>query len=275
MTILDRIVADTLAALPRRKSLQSVHALEQRPAFTAPTLSLVQALRSPGATSGPAIIAEVKQASPSAGVIRREFNPVDIAREYKRAGARAISVLTEPLHFRGSLEDLSAVRLAADLPLLRKDFVVDEYQLVEARAFGADAVLLIASLLDKQQLADLHEAAEALGLTPLVEVHSEHELDRLDLDAVRVVGVNNRDLTTFEVDVDRAARVHALLPASVVKVAESGLRTALDLANVSRAGIDAVLIGEAFLRSPEPGIALRRLRDEAAALLQSPLRIAC
>lgn len=275
MNILTQILEDTRTVVARRKSEVPMQALEQRPAFSAPTLSLVRALRSGDPAGAPAVIAEIKKASPSAGVIRRDFNPVDIARQYKAAGAAAISVITEPLHFQGSLEDLAAVRLAADLPLLRKDFVVDEYQLFEARAYGADAVLLIAAALDPAQLHDLHDAATALGLTPLVELHSERELDSIDLDRIQVLGVNNRDLTTFEVDASRAARILRHVPPSVVRVAESGLRTAEHLASVRQQGLDAVLIGEAFMRATHAGRALRRLRDDTTALLQPSLRVAC
>lgn len=273
MSVLDRIVHDTRELVARRKAEVPVRVLESRPAFHAPTLSLVKALRRD--TPEPAVIAEIKKASPSAGVIRPDFNPVEIAREYKRAGAAALSVLTEPLHFRGSLADLAAVRLATDLPVLRKDFIVDEYQLIEARAYGADAVLLIATVLDKTELRDLHDAALALGLTPLVELYDPAELEKVDLDKVQVLGVNNRDLATFEVDPLRAARVLQAVPAQIVRVAESGLRTAEDLANVRRRGLDAALIGEAFMRAPSPGLALRRLRDEARALLAAPTRVAC
>jgi indole-3-glycerol phosphate synthase len=273
MTILDRIVSDTRSLVERRKSEVPVRVLEQRPAFAAPTLSLVRALRT--SAPEPAVIAEIKRASPSAGIIRRDFDPVDLARQYKAAGAAAISVLTEPMHFKGSLEHLAAVRLATDLPVLRKDFVIDEYQLIEARAYGADAVLLIAAVLDAVQLRDLHEVATSIGLTPLVEIYEEHELDRVDLDQVTVLGVNNRDLATFEVDPARAGRVLQQVPPSLVRVAESGLRTAEDLAQVRRDGLDAVLIGETFMRAPLPGVALRRLREDTRDLLMPPLRVAC
>jgi indole-3-glycerol phosphate synthase len=274
MNILVQIIEHTRAALVSRKAIVPQAVLEARPAFAAPTLSLVRALRRAPA-GAPAIIAEVKKASPSAGVLRGDYNPVDIVRQYKTAGAAAISVITEPTFFKGALEDLAAVRLASDLPLLRKDFIVDEYQLFEARAYGADAVLLIAAALDPVQLIDLHDAAMALGLTPLVELHSEAELDTVDLDRVQVLGVNNRDLTTFEVDASRAARILSRVPPSIVRVAESGLHTAAQLADVRLSGLDAVLIGEAFMRAPHPGRALRRLREDTDALLQPALRVAC
>ena len=274
MTILDQILADTRALVLRRKSEVPVAALEARPAFRAPTLSLAEALRRSDSAQPPAIIAEIKKASPSQGVIAEDFHPVDTARAYKKAGAAAISVLTEPTHFQGSLDVLAKVRLAADLPLLRKDFVVDAYQLVEARAYGADAVLLIAAALDPAELRDLHDAATALGLECLVEVHTADELDALDLDRVKILGVNNRDLKTFDVDVERAPRLLADVPAHIVRVAESGLRDAADLAMLRRRGIDAVLIGETFMRSRQPGDALRQLRRDTADLLNPALRLA-
>jgi indole-3-glycerol phosphate synthase len=274
MTILDQILADTRALVLRRKTEVPLAALEARAAFRAPTLSLADALRRHDAGEPPAVIAEIKKASPSKGVIAPDFHPIDTARAYKRAGAAAISVLTEPTHFQGSLDILGKVRHAADLPLLRKDFIVDSYQLTEARAYGADAVLLIAAALEPAELHDLHDAATDLGLECLVEVHSPEELDALDLDRVRVLGVNNRDLKTFEVDVERAPRVLADVPDRIVRVAESGLRSADDLAMLRRRGIDAVLIGEAFMRSRDPGDALRALRRDTADLLARSLRLA-
>lgn len=276
MTILDQILADTRALVAQRKAAVPAAALEARPAFRAPTLSLADALRrDPGASPGQAIaiIAEIKKASPSQGVIAPDFHPVDTARAYKRAGAAALSVLTEPTHFQGSLDTLAKVRLAADLPILRKDFVVDAYQLVEARAFGADAVLLIAAALDPAELHDLHDAAADLGLECLVEVHSAAERDALDLDRIEILGVNNRDLRTFDVDVERAPRLLEDVPAHVVRVAESGLKTADDLAMLRRRGLDAVLIGETFMRARHPGDALRDLRLATAEILASGLRL--
>jgi indole-3-glycerol phosphate synthase len=275
MTFLEQILHDTRSLVAQRKAVVPVRALEERPSFMAPTLSLAKVLRDTSEARRPAIIAEVKKASPSAGVLRRDFRAADIARQYKAAGAAAISVLTEPLHFKGSLDDLAQVRFATDLPLLRKDFIVDEYQLIEARAYGADAVLLIAAALDRAELRDLHQTATALGLTALVELHDESELDLIDVDAMEVVGVNNRDLATFEVDTERAEKIFRQLPGDIVRIAESGFRAPEDLVRIARAGIDGVLIGEAFMRATDPGRSLRRLRAETATLLQTPLRLAC
>ena len=269
-TILDQILADTRALVAERKAVTPAAALMRRPAFHAPTLSLSRALRRP---DGPAYIAECKRASPSEGVIRAEYHPAQTARAYKQAAAAAISVLTEPTHFQGSLDHLATVRHAVDLPVLRKDFVVDEYQLVEARAYGADAVLLIAAALRPAPLHDLLAAARDLGLGVLVEVHDESELDGLDLDRVDVLGANSRDLKTFAVDLDRAGRVFARLPDRIVRVAESGIRNAEDAARLRDAGADAFLVGTHFMRHDDPGRALAALRRETAVALASGSRV--
>ena len=269
-TILDQIIADTEAVVAERKAVTPAAALMRRSAFHAPTLSLARALRRP---DGPAYIAECKRASPSEGVIRQEYDPAQIARSYKQAAASVISVLTEPTHFQGSLDHLAQVRQAVDLPLLRKDFVVDEYQLVEARAYGADAVLLIVAALDGAQLRDLLDAAHGLGLGVLVEVHADVEVDDLDLDRVDVLGVNSRDLATFEVDLGRAERIFARLPDRIVRVAESGIKTAEDAARLRAHGADAFLVGTHFMRQPDPGRALAALRRETALALADQTRV--
>ena len=208
MTILDRIVADTQEVVATRKAAVPPGQLEDMVGFDRDRRSLEDALRK----NGPSIIAEVKKASPSGGVIRDNFRPVEIARQYEAGGAIAVSVLTEPHHFQGSLDDLAVVRQAISIPLLRKDFIIDTYQLVEARAYGADAVLLIAAVLHKTHLRDLLQAAHELDLDALVEVYEPRELDRLDFDETRIVGVNNRDLRTFEVDIEHSIRVFAEVP---------------------------------------------------------------
>ncbi len=205
----------------------------------------------------PAIIAEIKRASPSKGLLRASAAPAVLAKLYEDNGASAISVLTESEHFMGSLEDMADVRAASALPILRKDFITDEYQLLEARAFGADAVLLIATVLERGRLHALQQVAAALTLESLVEVYHMQDLDRVDWDLATMVGANNRDLRTFRVDPMRAARILQHVPQPVVRVAESGLRLAGQLSWLHEAGVDAFLIGEHFMRAADPGAALK------------------
>ena len=259
-TILDELVAGARAEAARRRKDVPFSRLEER--FPSTHLSLSQALLQPGL----GVIAEAKKASPSQGVIREVFDPGAIVEAYEEAGAAAVSVLTENLQFQGSLDHLETARRRCTLPLLRKDFIVEEYQLFEAKAYGADAVLLIATVLDRSQLNDLLQATHELGLECLVELYEARELDRIDFDLVRILGVNNRDLRTFEVDTSHAPRVLAHAPAGVARVAESGLRSARDLAQVQASGIDAVLIGEAFMRADEPGRALSLLLEQVHEL---------
>lgn len=258
MSILDQIVRDTRQLVQQRKSKVKLSELEGGQHFDRELLDFAAALRSDEI----AIISEIKKASPSQGVIRDAYDPTEIAKRYEDAGAAAISVLTEPNYFQGSLDHLAAVRGATSLPLLRKDFVVDVYQLFEARAYGADGVLLIAAVLDRIHLRDLVQAARELGLTPLVEVYQTKELDRIDFDLISVLGVNNRDLRTFEVDVDHALRVFAEVPDGLVRVSESGISAAQELVYLRENGVDAALIGETFMRAEDPGEALGRLREE-------------
>ncbi len=207
----------------------------------------------------PAIIAEIKRSSPSAGLIRPDFDPVAIAREYEEAGAAAISVVTDGKHFGGSLETLARLRWHAGVPLLRKDFIVDPYQILEARHANADSVLLIAALLDSQELRDLREEAEATGMEALVEVHGEGELEKALSTGATLIGVNNRDLRTFEVSLDVCLRIAPLLPAEVTAVAESGIRTAEDIRRLAAAGYRGFLVGERLMRAKSPGSALKEL----------------
>jgi indole-3-glycerol phosphate synthase len=207
----------------------------------------------------PAIIAEIKRASPSAGIMRTDFDPIKIAREYQNAGAAALSVISEVHHFHGSLENLACLRWNVRLPLLRKDFIIDSYQIVESRHAGADAVLLIAALLDMSTLAEFRKEAESYGMEALVEVHGADELEKA-LDAgAKLIGVNNRDLRTFEVSLDVCLNLARLLPNDVLAVAESGIHTADDIRRLSAAGYRAFLVGEKLMRAPSPGAALAGL----------------
>ena len=226
------------------------------------------ALTAPG---GANVIAECKRRSPSRGILRRDYRPGAVAVAYERNGAAAVSVLTEPTFFDGSLDHLREVRAAVGIPVLRKDFIVDPYQLLEAAAAGADAVLLIAAALDGDDLGALHARAAELRLGVLVEVHDADELDRAARAGARVVGVNNRNLRTLAVDVEASRRLAGKLPAGAIGVAESGLRTSADLLRLGAAGYSAFLIGEAFMTVPDPGDALRdllagaRVRDAGPA----------
>jgi len=206
-----------------------------------------------------AVISEVKRRSPGAGEIRPGLDPTGLARSYEAAGAAALSVLTDRKYFGGSLDDLRAARDAVSLPVLRKDFTVDESQVVEARAAGADAVLLIVRILDDVRLRELREAAEDLGMDVLVEVHDAEELDRARTSGARIIGINNRDLTTFATDVGVSERLAAALPPEVITVSESGIRSGNEIERLGRAGLHAVLVGETLLRADDPGAAVREL----------------
>jgi indole-3-glycerol phosphate synthase len=207
----------------------------------------------------PAIIAEIKRASPSAGLIREDFDPAAIAAEYQAAGAAALSVITEVHHFRGNLECLAKLRWSSKLPLLRKDFVIDAYQVIEARRAGADAILLIAALLDTALLKSLCAEAERFGMEALVEVHSASELgNALDAGA-SLIGVNSRDLRTFHVSLDTALQLIRIMPKDVLAVAESGIRTPEDVQRLRDAGYCGFLVGEQLMRSASPGDALKLL----------------
>jgi indole-3-glycerol phosphate synthase len=210
------------------------------------------------------VIAECKRRSPSKGVLRAEYDPVAIARAYAAAGAAALSILTEPTFFDGSLAHLEAVRDAVDLPLLRKDFIVSEYQLVEAKAAGADAVLLIVAALSQADLQALGRRASELGLETLIEVHDAEELARAADAGARIIGVNNRNLRTLEVNVRASEQLIERMPHDAVAVSESGLRTPDDLVRLGRLGYHAFLIGERFMIAEEPGRALEALLADAA-----------
>ena len=258
--ILDDIVLARREDLARAKRETPVARLAELPAFAEPRRPFVAAL----AARRPAVIAEVKKAAPSRGVIRADFDPVAIARAYAGAGAAAISVLTEERFFQGSLDYLEAIRAAVRVPLLCKDFVVDAYQIVEARARGADAVLLIAAILADAELRELLAAAREHGLDCLVEAHTEGEVERSVAAGARAVGINNRDLRTFVTSLSVCERLRPLVPADRVTVAESGIETSADLARLARSGFGAFLVGESLMRAPDPGAALRDLLDGAA-----------
>jgi indole-3-glycerol phosphate synthase len=207
----------------------------------------------------PAVIAEIKKASPSRGVLAEDFDPAAIAREYERGGAAALSVLTDEKHFQGSLQDLGTARAAVQLPALRKDFTIDAYHVHQAATYGADAILLIAAALTERQMRDFRELAERYRMAALVEVHDEEELGPAVASGARIIGVNNRDLRTFEVSLETALRLAAKIPSGVVRVAESGIHSAADVARLRAAGYEAFLVGEHLMKSGDPAAALEAL----------------
>ncbi len=258
-TQLDQILAHTLLEVSQRKSRANLPELERRAAAHRPR-GFAANLRRAGA-DGPAVIAEIKKASPSRGLIRADFRPVELAQTLARAGAAALSVLTDTEFFGGALEDLEAASAAVSIPCLRKDFMLDPFQVLEARAAGADAILLIVAALADEQMELLHSFAMDLELDVLVEAHDAIEIERA-LDAgAHIVGINSRDLRTFAVSTDRLLELSDLLPDDVLRVAESGIRSADDLARLREGGYQAFLIGEALMRQPEPAAALALLLD--------------
>lgn len=223
-----------------------------------PTRDFAAALRRPSGDV-PNIIAEVKRASPSKGIIREDFNPVEIAKTYESAGAAAMSVLTDEKFFQGHLSYLTECRSATSLPTIRKDFIIDSFQIREAREAGADAILLIVAILSEQQLMSFQEEAQKLGMSVLVEVHNEAELETALSAGARIVGINNRDLNTFTVDLETTFRLIPLIPEDKIIVSESGIRTYDDLRKLSDTGVHAALIGETFMRADDPGRKLLEL----------------
>jgi len=256
-TVLDRIVAETREEVERRKrgvplplGPDGWRALSAKGRFR-------DSLDGPGI----GVIAEFKRRSPSAGTLRDDVDLRQIVGAYERGGAVALSVLTEGPNFGGSLEDLAAARRACPLPILRKDFIVDPYQLHEAHAAGADAVLLIVAALEPGELESLYEGARAIELDVVVEVHDDEELDRALSQGAEIVGINNRDLKDFSVDIDRTARLIERIPHGVRVISESGIATAEQVDRLKASGVHAVLVGESLMRSPDPQVALRALQE--------------
>jgi indole-3-glycerol phosphate synthase len=256
MSVLDQIVDDTRAEVKRRRKETSQKKLEKLLAGRAEGFRpFSEALTRPGVS----LIAEHKRRSPSAGKIRKGSKVADVVQAYERGGATALSILTEPFHFGGSLDDLREARANASLPVLRKDFIIDPYQLYEAAAAGADAILLIVAALDVKRLAELLQEATALDLDALVEVHDERELEQaLEVEA-DVLGINNRDLSDFTVDIERTFDLLADVPAGKTVVSESGFSTRDQLDELERVGVDAVLIGETLMRAEDIEEAVREL----------------
>ncbi len=263
MNFLTAAVTAKRAEIDRRARTAPVERLKEVDLYHRPRRSLEAALRAQEF----GVIAELKKVSPSQGVLRTVFDPVRIARQYQQGGASAVSVLTDEKFFGGRLEYLSEVRVSIDLPLLRKDFIVDGYQLHEARSAGADAVLLIVALLDRYRLAELLGEAADLGLETLVEVHDEEELrETVELGA-RLIGVNNRDLASLRTCVGTSLRLGPGLPRDGVVISESGITSARQLVELKEAGYGGALIGEFLMRQEDPGAALRKLLDEYAGMV--------
>ena len=257
--ILDDIMAvkrQEVAAALKRKPLDAMRADAESRVLTR---DFVGALRRKIAAGQPAVIAEVKKASPSKGVLRADFIPADIAQSYAEHGAACLSVLTDQQFFQGSTDYLKQARASCDLPVLRKDFMVDTYQIYEARAMGADCILLIAACLDDAQMKDMEALALSLDMAVLVAVHDRAELDRALKLRTPLVGINNRNLKTFEVSLETSLGLRAHVPADRLLITESGVSTATDVKRLRDAGIQAFLVGEAFMRADEPGEALASL----------------
>jgi indole-3-glycerol phosphate synthase len=257
--ILDKIVAvkhQEVAAARKRKSLDLVRTDAESRVLTR---DFVGAMRAKIAAGKPAVIAEVKKASPSKGVLRADFIPADIAQSYAEHGAACLSVLTDVQFFQGEIDFLKQARASCQLPVLRKDFMVDAYQIYESRSMGADAILLIAACLDDAQMKDFEAMALGLDMAVLVEVHDQSELERALKLKTPLLGINNRNLQTFEVSLDTTLAMRSLVPADRLLVTESGIHTRDDVLRMGAAGVNAFLVGEAFMRAPEPGEALAAL----------------
>ena len=266
MTILDEIFAHKRQEVARSQLEKPLASLQEQVEQLTAGLDFVAALQS--ASHQPALIAEVKRASPSRGLLLPDFDPLTLAETYRRNGAAAVSVLTDERYFQGSLAYLAQISSlfsgqAASLPLLRKDFLFDPYQVYEARLAGADAVLLIAAMLTPQQFRELHGLSLELGMTPLVEVHTQAELDLILPFKPVLVGINNRDLHDFSVSLATTERLRPHIPPGVCVVAESGIHSAADVARLKQVGVDAILVGEALVTAPDVGAAVGELSGQA------------
>ena len=255
-SILDEIVATKYKEVAAAQLRMPLPELEDQAAVAPPVRDFLGAIARPGPIQ---LIAEVKKASPSAKVIREDFDPIAIARAYQDHGAACLSVLTDAPYFQGHLSYLARIRASVAIPLLRKDFLIHEYQVVEARMAGADAILLIAEILDDHQLKALRERAQALGMAVLVEFHDEANLDRVVNSGATLVGINNRDLHRFVTDLDQTFRLRDRIPAHFTLVSESGIRTREDVLRLQSAGVNAILVGETLMRSPNIGQAVEEI----------------
>ena len=256
--ILDKILASKRGEIQKRKSLIHAAELAKRLSGAPATRDFAGAIRR-GPNGAIRLIAEFKRASPSKGVIRTDLGPAQVARLYAGAGAAAMSVLTDAPFFQGNFDDLRTAREAVNIPVLQKDFILDDYQLLEARTLGADAILLIVAALPGDELARLHQRAAELGLAALVEVHDEADLDLALAIQPKIIGINNRDLRTFKVDLATTFRLRPAIPTGTLVVSESGIQSRADALRLQEAGVDAMLVGERLMRQPEPGKAAAEL----------------
>ncbi|MFC1941957.1 indole-3-glycerol phosphate synthase TrpC [Chloroflexota bacterium] len=245
--ILDKIVAAKKQDLGEKKQILPVSVLKERLTGQKTPLDFVSALRGDRIK----LIAEVKKASPSKGILCPDFDPVALARIYTLGGASAISVLTEVKHFQGRLEYLAKIKEEVNIPLLRKDFIFDEYQIYESAAYGADALLLIASILSREQLGELLELSRSLNLSCLVEVHNENEINKALSGGAEIIGINNRDLNTFSVDINTTRRLRPIIPAGIIVVSESGIHSRDDIIQLKEWGVNAALVGEALVTAAD------------------------
>jgi indole-3-glycerol phosphate synthase len=253
--MLDKIVAQKKEEVEQRRKAVTIAHLQERIARQKPSLDLALALKS----NHIRLIAEVKQTSPSRGMLRSNFDPIELAQTYAECGAAAISVLTEVNYFMGSIEHLAAIKEAVQLPLLRKDFIFDPYQVYESRAYGADALLLIAAILSQRQLEDLISLSHSLALRCMVEVHNKSELERAITSEAEIIGINNRDLNTFSIDINTTRRLRSLVPKEKIVVSESGIRSRSDMEKLRKWRVDAVLVGEALVTARDVGAKMKEL----------------
>ena len=256
MDVLDRIVKHKLTEIAAAKDTKPAAVLEEQLARASPVRDFVAALQS---VDGVALIAEVKKASPSAGLLRADFDSVNIARTYQAHGAACLSVLTDQRFFQGRLDDLTNVRNALEVPVLRKEFILDRYQILESRVAGADCVLLIAECLNDQQMSDLYSFASELGMSALIEIHEQHNLDRVLRINPPLIGINNRNLRTLVTDLTHTTKLVDRIPNDIVVVSESGIRTHADVRRLQTHGVGAMLVGESLMRSDDIGRAVDTL----------------
>jgi len=256
--MLDKIIAQKRQEIEQRKKMATLTYLQERIARQKPSLDIALNLKGTHIR----LIAEVKQASPSRGMLIPNLNPIELAKTYAEGGAAAISVLTEENYFMGSIEHLAAIREVVGLPLLRKDFIFDPYQVYESRAYGADALLLIAAVLNQEQLKELISLSHSLGLRCLVEVHNKGEVERAVLSKAEIIGINNRDLDTFAVDITTTRRLRPLIPQERIVISESGIRSKRDIEKLGKWGVDAVLVGEALVTANDIPAKMKELIGE-------------